>query len=316
MRDSYENKIMGRAEVLDRAVMILRFNLKKFILFSLVTALIVFFVAIVSAIVVTGIMLNSPRAFSFLFVILGVLLFGGLIFSFNVGMINISAQDFLGREIGVSEAVGKSLSSFFRVLKLLLLIFLYSIPVLLIFVAGGYFIFSLLSGYLIQGQWMGSFQAVLIVLLLFAGYIGALAYFTLFCFSFHTAFLGEKKGTFAAVRDSFRLARSNFRETYGMFLLAIFIPLAINSSLEGLSGIFSSLIYLLLRVLNIDVNFFNFVATFYNGFRIPVLIVNILVVSNLTMIVLTVFYFNRRFIDQGYDLKQKLSRLRNRGEEE
>ncbi|MFW6386578.1 MAG: hypothetical protein ACOCZM_01265 [Bacillota bacterium] len=310
MKENRNTGVMDRAGILDRGVMILRKNLRKFMLYSLASGLIILLVTIGFVLVVMVLLSVLPKEVGVFVLILALILFVGLIMCFNVGMIHISACDFLDRKIDISGAIKISLNSFTRVVKLLLALILYSIPALLVIGLLGYFLYSLLGGINFQSPGVNGFRILLVIVLGFAGYVGLMSYISLFCFSFHTAFIGRKRKTFSAIRRSIQMVRRNFRELLGMFLLVLFIPAAINGSLEGLAGIVSSLIYLLMRLINSDLGFFTILPGVYNVMRFPVLIINALVTSNLAIIFLTVLYFNRRFVDEGYDLSQRLSWLR------
>jgi hypothetical protein len=313
--------IMSLSEIMDRAVDILRKYIKSIVLYSLCygliyTAGVVFllfggglFIAFSVAILPNVVI---PIIF---FSIIG-LIAGVMILASKIGVIKIVSQVFSGEYVGFGEAMGASFKNLHKVIVIMLIEILLFIPALIIFGLIFYFIFN---SYYTSITIMGTYSSGEIILIILAILTGAallfviLIYAAMFSFSLHAAVI-EKKSAIAAIKRSFSLIRKNFWRIFGASLLFGLTIYAIQSSLSSfLTGILS-LLYLLIKFVNIPLDYITFLNLALSLTSWPLRILSWLIITPAGTIMTTLLYYNQRFKKEGYDIVIRLKEIQKNDE--
>lgn len=299
--------IMSLSEIMDRAVDILRKYMKSIVLYSLCYGLIytagVVFLLFGGGIFIAFSVAILPNVvipiifFSIIGIIVGVMALAS-----KIGIIKISSQVFSDEYVGFGEAMGASFKNLHKVIGIMLIEILLFIPALIIFGLIFYFISSDASITI-----MGTYRSGEIILIILAILTGLallfviLIYSTMFSFSLHAVVI-EKKGVIAAIKRSFSLIRNNFWRIFGATLLFGLTIYAIQSSLSSfLTGILS-LLYLLIKFLNVPLDYITFLNLTLSLTTWPLRILSWLIITPVGSIMTTLLYYNQRFKKEGYDM--------------
>lgn len=318
--------LMTAGEILDKAFEVLRKNIKTIILygigFAIVSFIIVFLLLMVLGFLGAGMAFGQGDSFPFFMGVLIILFFITFIlfyFAFGVGIFRISAQDILNYRIYAAQLISSSLKSIFKLIKILVAIMFISIPAMIACGVVSYVVVPYIeSVYNLMDSISGGQEVFLVIffILLWLAIILAIgAYITCFCFTLQVAFI-EDKGALESINRSFKLVKSNFKSTYGYFILINLITMAINISLQGVIGLLLGIIFLVLKLISIEIDYASFMYMVYGYSRIPINVINWIIVSPISYIMLTILYFNQRYKLEGYDISLKLKELRNNVEKE
>lgn len=315
--------IMSLTEIMDSSLEILKKYIKTIVIFNLAYGAISFCV-ILGVVIIGSILIAitiglklSVVIIAIVFSILGIGVFAFMI-SFKIGLIKISSQEFLYERIYASQAIGASFKKTLRVLEVLVMETLLFLPVIAIFSGLGYWTYSNFKQSLIFSGMYDKSEIGLIIIsivLVLLAILSFLAYITIFCFSFQVLSI-EDKGAFAALNRSFNLVEGNFFKILGCTILFSLSIYAITSSLQSFIGIVASLIYMILKFLNVTQDFLTYVTKVYSYAQWPINILSWLVISPLGTIMITHLYFNQRFKKDGYDIVLNLSKIQKDEEKE
>ena len=156
---------------------------------------------------------------------------------------------------------------------------------------------------------------ILIIAVVILAILSVLAYTTIFSFSFHAVAI-ENKGVFAALKRSYNLVKGDYFKILRCTILFSLTIYAITYSLQSFLGIVASIIYIILKFLNVEQNFLNFATMAYSFSQWPISILSWLVISSLETIMITHLYYNQRFKKEGYDITLKLNKIQKDEEKE
>jgi len=314
---------MSLSEIMDKSIETLKKYIKTIVTFNLAYGALCF-IGVLGAIIVGGILfaiaigLNlSPIIIGIFSLILGIGIFT-FIMSFKIGLIKISSQEFLEDRIFGSQAIGASFKKVFVILGVILMEMVLFLPVLGVFFAVGYVFYNSLKQPLL---WVGMYDSYGIgTIILFSIFvlllsISVMAYITVFSFSFHAVAL-ENKGVFAALKRSFNLVKKDYFKILGCIVLFNLTVYAIVYSLQSFFAVLASIIFMILRFLNIEQDFISFATMAYNYSSWPISILSWLVISPIGTIMLTYLYYNQRFKKEGYDITLRLNKIQKREEKE
>jgi hypothetical protein len=239
-----------------------------------------------------------------------------MILASKIGVIKIVSQVFSGEYVGFGEAMGASFKNLHKVIVIMLIEILLFIPALIIFGLIFYFIFN---SYYTSITIMGTYSSGEIILIILAILTGAallfviLIYAAMFSFSLHAAVI-EKKSAIAAIKRSFSLIRKNFWRIFGASLLFGLTIYAIQSSLSSfLTGILS-LLYLLIKFVNIPLDYITFLNLALSLTSWPLRILSWLIITPAGTIMTTLLYYNQRFKKEGYDIVIRLKEIQKNDE--
>lgn len=315
--------VMSLSEILDRSIDILKKYMKNIVLFSLCygfiyTAGVMIFVFgggifIFMSMAVTP-NLTVPIIFLALLVIVALL----LVLASRVGIIKIASQEFSGIKAGLGEAMKASFKSLPKLFGILLIEILLSIPAFAVIGGAVYLIFENLdtaTNFALDvgmGMW-GTLIILLFILIILAISMVIQMYYTWFSFTLHAAVL-EKRGVIASVKRSFALVRKNFWSIFGITLLIGYTVYAIQSSLSSFITALLSLLYLLVKFLNLPMDFISFLNLTYSIANFPISILSWLVITPIGTIMTTLLYYNQRFKKEGYDMVIGLREIQKKDE--
>jgi len=314
---------MSLTEIMDGSIEILKKYIKTIVTFNLAYGALSFmgvFGFIIIGGILTGIALGlnlSPVLIGIVFFILSLGIFT-YIMCFKIGLIKISSQEFLEERVYASEAIGDSFKKIFKVLGVLFIEALIFLPVAGVFAFIGYLIYGKLQqSMVLYGMYDKSETGliILIIVVVLLAIISVLAYATIFSFSFHVMAI-ENKGVVASLKRSYRLVKGDYLKILGCTILFSLTIYAITYSLQSFLGIVASIIYIILKFLNVQQNLLNFATMAYSFSRWPISILSWLVISPLGTIMITQLYYSQRFKKEGYDITLKLNKIQKREEKE
>jgi hypothetical protein len=308
--------IMSLAEIMDSSIEILKKYIKTIITFNLAygalsLAGIFGFIIVGSMLTIIAVALKlSAVVIGIIFSILGVGIFA-LIMCFRIGLIKISSQEFLEERIYASQAIGASFKKIFKVLGVLILEVLIFLPVVAIFALIAYLAYGRLQQSMVfygiyDKSEIGLIILIIVVLLL--GILSILAYVTIFSFSFHVMTI-ENKGVFASLKRSYTLVKGDYFKILGCTIIFSLTISAITYSLQSFVGIVASIIFAILKFLNIQQSILNLATMVYSISQWPISILSWLIISPLGTIMITYLYYNQRFKKEGYDITLKLNKM-------
>lgn len=313
--------VMSLREVLDRSVDILRKYIKTTLLFTfgygaigMVAAIILFLLGSVAA-VISFAFVNNTVIFA-IFISVIVLIVVAFTFSMSVGLIKISAQEFLEEKVLAHSAISAAFKSLHKVLGMLVCGFILFIPVIAIFAAIIYFIYKGFQGSLILSEVYGTKEILLIIatiLVALLAFFVIMAYSTIFIFSLHAAAI-ENKGVIASLRRSYALVKNNFWKMFGCSILFSLTVYGIRGSLEGFLGVIAGTIFLILKALNLNQDFLTFITMTVSLANWPLTIISWVLIVPISTNMISMLYFNQRFKKEGYDLELKLREIQKNAE--
>lgn len=314
---------MSLTEIMDKSIETLRKYIKTIVTFNLAYGALCF-IGILGVIIVGSILIAialglnlNPIAFGIFSLILGIGIFT-FVMSFKIGLIKISSQEFSEDRIYASQAIGTSFKNLFVVLGVLLMEIILFLPIFGIFAAIGYLFYNRVPQPLL---WFGMYDnyeistIILMIIFILLLILSVLAYITIFSFSFHAVAL-ENKGVFAALKRSYDLVKGDYFKILGCIILFNLTIYAIVYSLQSFLGILASIVYIILKFLNIEQEFISFATMAYNYSSWPISVLSWLVISPIGTIMLTYLYYNQRFKKEGYDITLRLNKIQKREEKE
>ncbi|MGK0466624.1 hypothetical protein [Clostridium sp.] len=317
--------VMSLAEVMDNSIEVLKKYLKVIITFNFAYGALSI-IGMIGFIIVGGIFSAMSVALHLNVVIIG---FGFFIFTisiiafvtnFKIGLIKISSQEISQEPIYASQAISASFKKIFVVLGVILMEILLYLPVAGIFGAIGYMFFDEIQQfYLLHGIIYDKNDEIGIMILII-GFVllmilSVFAYVTIFSFAFHAVAI-ENKGVFAALKRSYNLVKRNYFKILGCIILFNLTSSAIIYSLQSFLGLLGGIIYMILKFLNVQQDFFEFATMVYNFSSWPINILSWLVITPIGTIMLTYLYYNQRFKKEGYDITLNLNKLQKDKEKE
>ncbi len=314
---------MNLTEIMDKSIETLKKYIKTIVTFNLAYGALCF-IGIIAALIVGGILFAIALGLNLSPVILGIFSFllgiciVAFIMTFKIGLIKISSQEFLEDRIYASQAVGASFKKVFVILGVVLMEMVLFLPVFGVFVAVGYVFYNSLMQPLLWVGTYGNFgigTIILFIIFVLLLSISVLAYITIFSFSFHAVAL-ENKGVIAALKRSYNLVKQDYFKILGCIILFNLTIYAIVYSLQSFFGILASMVFMILKFLNIQQDFISFATMAYNYSSWPISVLSWLVISPIGTIMLTYLYYNQRFKKEGYDITLRLNKIQKREEKE
>lgn len=303
--------IMSLAEIMDTSIEILRKHIKSIIVYIIAFGAICF-AAFIGAAVFTGIAAIVTGGLAAIILIPAFIFLGIVVFlTMEVGIIKITGQEYFKQKVEAAEALKASFKSIFKVSGITAIIVLISIPVTVVFGGLLYFMFTVLESpldALAEYDW-GILLIVILFILLGLAIAGmVIAYFTVFAFSLHAAVL-EEMSVLRSIKRSWTLVRYNFWKVFGCIILFYLSVLAVQLTIGSFVSIISSLIYLLLKLLNITQDYLAFFTFIYGRIEGPLNIVSGAIIGPITSIMISLLYFNQRFKKEGLDMRVRLREI-------
>lgn len=313
--------LMGLSEIMDKSIDILRKYIKTILLFTLgygvicgIAAVILIIIGTILAAVAHKILSGSvvlPSIFSGL---LGCFVFA-FILTYNIGLIKIASQDFLGEKIYADDAISISFKSVLKVFSIVLIALILFIPVICIFGAVSYFIFKGLK-YSISyvtitygiSKIKNATAIIILVAMMIAVIMTVLSYITFMCFSLNAAAI-EKKHAFSALKRSYKLVKNDFWKIFGSIILFSVTIFAVKISLNSFIGMILSIVYLIIKFLNMPITYTGFITMGYTYVQWPINLLLWLVISPISTIMMCNMYFNQRYKKEGYDIVLNLKKI-------
>lgn len=310
--------VMGRAEIFDKSFAILRKHIKTIVLYILAFSVIVFVgmivfiflgaiigvnlsIAFLSAGFMTNVFLISIVTLYILFII-------GFGLCFQVGIIKIASQEFLNESIYADQAIKSSIKSIFKVIRVIIAAMLLFLPIIAVLAIVIYILSPKIEQIVLLG-FQGQIPLIIFLMIfLFVAMMLVLGYITILSFALHVAII-EKKGGFSSIKKSYQLVKKNFWKVFGCIILFMLSIYAIYISLQSFLALILGLVYLIMKILNMQLDYMTFMAQIYSFTRWPFFMVNWLVISPLLTIMMTNLYFNQRFKKEGFDLVLRLEKL-------
>lgn len=313
--------IMTLAEIMDRAIEVLRKNIKTIAMFSLGYGIITFlaiiifiifgaiFGAIGSAIFSSGWIGGAAIGLIVLFII-------SFALSSQAGIIKITSQEFLQEEVYAHTAIKTSFKSILKVLGIVTCAFIIAVPIIALYGYLGYLLFkSIDNSMLALGVYRGNeiVLSILMILYIVSLFFIVMAFITWFIFTLQTITI-ERRGVFASLRRSFWLVRRNYWRTFGSILLFSFTVGVLRLSVDVILAVVAGILYFVLKLINVQQDFMTFLTMIYGYLSWPLNLVTWMVVTPIGAIMLTLLYFNERFKKEGYDLELSLWKIREEEE--
>lgn len=304
--------VMNLAEIMDKAIDILKKHIKQIILFSLVYGLIS--CVLVFAVILIGVIFSFPFIkFTSGYLAPGILIFFiialilTVTYSYSVGLIRITSQDFFNERISFEDGIKISFKSLPRVFGIAVITVIGFLPIAGIFFAIVYFGYGgFKNDFFIQRH--GVVFAIITAIIALAAYVSYFAYNTILSFSIYGVAI-EKKGAFASIKRSYQLVKSNFWRIFGSLLAFSFTVYALRSTIESFFFLVINLIYLLLKFINVETNYLIFINMLTTMIRGPLSFFSLVVITPIGTIMISLLYFNQRFKKEGYDLLLRLKEI-------
>lgn len=305
--------IMSLSEIMDRSIDVLRKYMKSIVLFSLVygliyTAGVVFLIFGGSIVIVLSTAILQSAVIPVILLSLIFIIIVVIIMASKVGVIKITSQVYSGEKVGLGEAMAASFKNLHKLLGIFLIELLSFIPVLIVLGGIVYFVSKSIDTAMLVNTAFGAREIILIILFILVILVfifGVQMYYTWFSFALQAAVI-EKRGIIASVKRSFGLIKRNFWRIFGITLLIGFTVYAIQSSLTSFMTGILSLLYLLVKFLNLPVDFLTFINMTYSLASFPISIISWLIITPVGAIMTTLLYYNQRFKKEGYDMVVKL----------
>jgi hypothetical protein len=313
--------IMSLSEIMDKSIEILRKHVKSFALFTVGYGIIAFLLAF--AVIIIGILLTVFAATLLSNVWLAgtaigiiALLAASLGASLYAGTIKIASQEYSGEQVFAQDAIKASFKSIFKVFGVIFIGMLMFIPIAaILFLIGRIFYEAFDRGMINIDMYHGRELLFVLPPILFVLAVVFIisAYTTWFSFTLNVIVV-EKKGVFSSIKRSFSLIRNNYWRIFGCTILFSLTAFALRSSLDTILAVVAGVIYLLVKLLNINGDFITFFTTIYSYASWPINLVTWMVISPVSIIMMTLLYFNQRFKREGLDIALKLKVLQNNEE--
>jgi hypothetical protein len=311
--------VMGIAEIMDRSVEVLRKYIKTIVLFTLAYGVICFigiFIFMIVGGVLTVFSTSSGFVLPAIILSIMILLIAAFSLSYSVGLIKISSQEFGEKGVYAFEAVQESFKSIRKIIGIVAAAAVLAIPAAVVFGGIAYLLYKGFENSLIH---LGTFKLQEILLIIFAfiillsAVLTFLMYATVLTFTLHAAVL-ENKGVIGSIKRSYGLVKNSFWRILGSIVLFSLTMYAVRSSIESFVGLIASIIYLILKLLNIQQDYITLITMVLTYTRWPLNLIFWLAVSPIGTAMLTMLYFNQRFKKEGYDIILKLKEIQNNDE--
>lgn len=313
--------VMSLSEIMDKAVEVLRKNVKSVIIFSLVYW-IVCLIAIVILAIPVGIVLvmatSASGSAGVGLIAISLMIFVGVAvaFSANVGMIEICGQEFFKKRVEAADAIKASFKSIIKVCGMVFVIGVISIPVAALMYGLGRLAFSgfeALDAAIGMHDW-GVLVLILLGIITFILAIGiVIAYFTIFSFSIQAMTI-EGAGIFKAIKRSWQLVRSNFWKVFGCVIIFYLSVSAIRLSIDSFIGLCMSLLFLILNMFDLPIDFISFITLTYSQLDLPLNLISFAVISPINTLMMSMLYFNQRNKKEGFDMRVRLREIQRNNE--
>ena len=307
--------IMGFSEIMDTSFEILRKYLKTIIFYNIGMGIVAFIS--VFAIMFFFLLALIPGAFYpnpsglWVAVFFIAVLILSVTFSISIGIIKITGQYFEESKVYAYDAIKAAIKKFPAVIGLVFIGGLLFVPVaaaaISIFIAITKGINMSVNGMMDIGLG-GATVIIMVIALIAATILVSIGYLTIFSFALQ-AIIIEEKGVEDAIKRSYRLVKTNYFKLVGCNLLIIAAIYAINLSLESFLGLVISIVFMVMRFLNIQQEFLLFISSLYSQVSWPLTLLSWLIITPIGTIMLTVLYYNERFKKEGHDLLIRLKQI-------
>lgn len=308
--------IMNISEMMDRSIDLLRKYMGTIILFNLCCGLIVgaiYFALIFIGIIFSVVSISVLHNYILMAVLVSVLILFTIVLSLSIktGMIKISSQEFLHNKVTLGNALGESFKNILKVFGLVVIVLLLASPIVAIFGVMAYFLYLGFKSSMII---YGIFHAKEVILIILSGlaliiFIFVLSAFSVvFSFTIHAIVL-EKKGVISSIKRSYQLVKGSYWKVFGCTVLFGFTIAAIRASLGSIITVALTIIYFILKLFNLSVDYISFVNMFSGLLNWPLNILSMLMITPIVYIMLTMLYYNQRFKNDGFDILLRLKKL-------
>ncbi len=313
--------IMSLSEIMDRAVDVLRKYIKSIVLYSLCYGLIyaagvVFLLFGGGMFIVLSVAILPNVVIPIIFFLVIGIIVGVMALASKIVVIKIVSQVFSNENVGFGEALGSSFKNLHKVMGIVLIEILLLIPVLVVFGIAIYFIsrsFDFSMTLVETYRAGGIILIILSILTVLVFLLAILIYSTMFSFSLHVIVI-ERLGVIAAIKRSFSLIRKNFWRIFGATILFGLTVYAIQSSLSSFLAGIISLLFLLLKLLNLPIDYITFLNLALALTSWPLRILSWLIITPMGTIMTTLLYYNQRFKKEGYDMVIRLRGIQKNDE--
>lgn len=315
--------VMNLGEMMDRSIDILKKYVTTIIMFSIGYGVVMFLglfilmlVGGIFAAFAVGIFENIT--FIIVMVIILCVIVVAVSLTINIGVIKIASQEFFEERIYASAAVGASFKSIIKVLGITIIALIFMLPAIAVFSAIIYFLYKGFqsSAVLMDGNLAGIILFVIIYIVLVLSVLAVIiGYVTLFCFSLHALTI-EKKGVISSVKRSFTLVKHNFWRVYVCLILFGASIYAIQYSIMSFLGLVISILFMILKALNVEQSYGTFLAMAYTYSNLPFTLISWCIISPVATIMISLLYYNQRFKKEGYDMVLRLKEIQKNQERE
>lgn len=304
--------IMNISQIMDRSIIILKKHLGQIALFSLIYTMLSSMLC--SVLFFLGIFLSIPslvfdynRIIALILIIFISILAIGIFYSSSIGIIQISSQEFLEKKVGFEVLVWNSFKSSPKAIAIVILNFLLFLPIIMLFIMGGYFLYNNLeiSSFIIEHEVL--FFIILITIMMLVTIIISL--FTSFSTFFLCAITIEKRGVIASIKDSYSLMKKYIWKVIGSMLAFELTTYAFTVSLQSFLALLIGILYIIMEILNFTEYSLIIINVVVLLFRWPLMILFWLIISPLKKIMIALLYYNQRFKNEGYDMELRLMEM-------
>lgn len=321
-------KIMGLAEIMDSSFTILRKQIKSLVIYSSGFSILLFIIFIILMLalgIFIGILRFSYGYISTLFIENNVWLFIAFLLSvcfflyfsftlaYDVGIIKISTQDFYKIKIYAADVIKMSFKYIPKIMGIVFFYLIILVPIITAFTFIAFrlvpFIESLISTPLNSLDWI-----LIVFFSLFTVVFIIFAFITMNIFLSFTIIVAviEQRNIFKSIKRSYFLVKDKFWTVFSSVFLFYAGVFAINFSLRGIISLIILLVYLIMSLFNVQVDYYELFYTVYNYANWPLLLINWAIITPLTTIMITLLYFNKRYEKEAYDITLKLMDLEKR----
>lgn len=313
--------IMSLSVIMDKSIEILRKHVKSIALFTIgygIVAFISVLLIIILGVIISALFAGLLESFWLMGIFLAFI--GILAAAFGIslyaGTIKIVSQEYTGETVFAQDAIKISFKSIFKAYGIILIGVLMFVPI------GGIF-------WLIGKSAFGIFDKMMFNLDMYAGrgflfiippliFVLAIvfvimAYATWFDFTLNILVI-EKRGIIASIKRSFSLIRGSYWKVFGYTLLFSLTVFALRASIDTLLAVVSGLVYLIAKFLNISEDFMTFFSIIYGYANWPISLITWMVISPISIIMISMLYFNQRFKKEGLDIALKLKEIQKNEE--
>lgn len=321
--------IMNFNEIMDRSIEILKKQLKNIapfmLCFSIIIAVIVFFIIALMSVFMFASLSSSDFSdhtsnlvkFIIWGSIIGILV-GGISMGLNAGIIKITNRVILQEKASLGDAMSSAFHGIPKFWGIAFLIVMMFLPAAVAFGVIIYYLYKLFmsSGLQYRINNIGISGALLIavfVIVVLAAFFVVLIYNTLFGFAVH-AIIIENKSVIGSIKRSLQLVKGAFWKLLCCNLLIMLTVLALKYSLTSFAGLLFSILYLIMKFLNVSVDTVSYAVMCYSALSQPINLICLMMITPIGSIMTTLLYFNQRFKKEGYDIQLKVNELQRNNE--